>query len=113
MDQRMMVQIGKKNGRPGRGGSADGGIEEAAAGRGCERDGGGVGSFGGALAGFAISTQIGKYLAKNTLTNTFDRKALNSFIKSKPTVLKEVEDYINTLKGTEKARAVKNLELLN
>lgn len=72
-----------------------------------------AGGLAGAVAGYAFSSKVGRWLAKNTLTNTFDRKALKKLIAEKPSVLKEVEEYVNTLKGTEKTRAMKNLKDLN
>jgi gas vesicle protein/nucleoside diphosphate kinase len=72
--------------------------------------GGLIGGIGGAAAGYMVSQQIGKWLAKNTLSSAADRKTLKNFVKEKPEVFQEIRDYINDLPKKEAEKARKNLK---
>jgi hypothetical protein len=75
--------------------------------------GGLVGGIGGAVVGYTASRAIGNWLARNTLSTSAERKALQNLIKKEPSVFKEIEDYIQTLSGEEKASAVNNIKKLD
>jgi hypothetical protein len=75
--------------------------------------GGLVGGIGGAVVGYTASRAIGNWLARNTLSTSAERKALQNLIKKEPSVFKEIEDYIQTLSGEEKTSAVNNIKKLD
>jgi hypothetical protein len=69
--------------------------------------GGVAGGFGGAIAGYAGSQALGKWLAKNILTSAGDRKILKQFVKERPQVLDDIEEYIKSV-SKEEADNIKN-----
>lgn len=74
--------------------------------------GGALGSIPGAAAGFAISKKIGEWLAKNTLANASERKALMELVKKTPQVFDDMKTYIDSLPNEAKNNAYKNIKSL-
>jgi hypothetical protein len=76
------------------------------------------GIFGGpvgALGGFVASKKIGEFLAKNTLLNASQRKAIQNLVKETPEVFDDIKEYLKNFekKNGNQIESPKKTELNN
>jgi len=65
-----------------------------------------LGGPAGALGGYVASKKIGEWLAKNTLLNASEKKAIQSLVKETPEVFDDMKKYIESL-GKEKPKSLR------
>jgi hypothetical protein len=75
--------------------------------------GGAVGGIPGAAMGWVASEKIGNWLAKNTLSNAADRRALAKLKVEQPTIWKDIQKYIDELNDVDANKVKQNLMLVD